>query len=604
MTTTTDTKQLTINDRDYLLNGSPIQIISGSLSYFRMLPEQWDDRLAKLAALGANTVEIYIPWNLHEPTPGSYNFSHRLDLPQFLDRAAAHELLVLFRPGPYICGEWDFGGLPWWLLNEPNTQLRSSDPAFLKHVDAWFEKLIPAVTPYLGSNGGPIVATQIENEFGYFGHDPAYLNHLKNKLQSLGIDTLLFTSDGTYEPHQQANGGLPDCLRTANFGSDPDSRLAELRKSQPTGPLTCMEFWVGWFDAWHNQAKSTRDPHSVTQDLATMLAANASANIFVFHGGTSFGFTSGANLADTYQPHVTSYDYDGLLTEAGDITPKYLAVRDTIAQHTNRTDLNLSFDPSPKLALNDIPFTHALALNDALPAISNPVSAAKPLPIEQLGYGSGYVLYRAQVPASYARLPLRLRGMHDYAHILLDNQPLAHFYRNDPHPDITLDFDTPAAQLDVVVDCMARANFGHRCTTEHKGIADNIYFGPKRHDERALAPWQSFPLPMDNLDQLPWDDSEEIGEALHGPRFYRATFNIDSPADTFLHLPQFTKGFALINGFNLGRYWSVGPQHTLYIPAPLLQPGTNELVVFELIETHNHTHPLNAHLLPEPIWAT
>ncbi len=581
MSVSTVPRRLTTDATDYLIDGKPVQIIAGSMTYYRMMPEQWADRLAKLAALGGNAVEVYVPWNLHEPRKGEYVFDGRCDLVKFLELSAEAGLDVLLRPGPYICGEWEFGGLPWWLLNEPDIELRCSDPVYLKHVDEWWEELIPRILPFLSTNGGPITAVQFENEYGYFGDDKPYLEHLRDKLRALGVDVLLFTSDGPGNPECFINGSLPDALITANFGSNPQQHLPTLRKAQPEGPLTCMEFWIGWFDAWGNETKSSREPQSAADDLQAMLEANASVNFFMFCGGTSFGFMSGANDSNAYEPHVTSYDYDGLLTECGDITPKFELCRDVIAKHTGRTDLTHTFAPSKKIDLGELTFTQNVSLVDALSAFAEPVSSLKPKPLERLGEGYGYALYRSRVPKVFDGFPLVLRGMRDFAHVLVDGKTLDTWYVNDPQPEWKVPIAGETAQMDILVDCMARPNFGHKLK-ELKGINGGVYFGPNRHDERAHFHWDSYALPMEpeQLAKLPWGTGDVTDSA---PRFFRATFNVDEPADTFLALPGCTKGFAAINGFNLGRYWKIGPQHTLYVPGPLLKPGENELIVFDVV---------------------
>ena len=587
---------LTTNATDYLLNGEPLQIISGSMTYFRMVPEHWADRLEKLAALGANAVEVYTPWNLHEPRPGEFDFSGRCDLVRFIELAADQGLDVLLRPGPYICGEWEFGGLPWWLLKEPGIALRSRDPRFLERVDAWWEELLPRITPYLSTRGGPITAVQIENEYGYFGDDRVYLRHLRDKVRSLGVDVLLFTSDGPYNPEAMANGGLPDVLRTANFGSDPATHFPTLRRAQPEGPLTCMEFWVGWFDAWGNETKASRSAENAAQDLRTMLEMNGSVNLFMFCGGTSFGFMSGANDSDRYEPHVTSYDYDGLLTECGDITPKYEACRRVIAEYTGAEAAPAAFSPSPKLDLGALEFTEQVSLLDGLDALAEPVESAKPLPIEHLDEGYGYVLYRSEVPRVFEGLPLVLRGMRDFAHVMVDGRSLDTWYVNDEQPDWKVDFNGATARLDILVDCMARPNFGHKLK-ELKGINDGVYFGARRHDERGHFGWQNYALPMRDLSGLPWKPGASQESV---PGFRRARFRVESPADTFLVLPGATKGFAMVNGFNLGRYWNIGPQQSLYIPGPILRPGQNELIVFDAVGFNG----AEARMQDAPVWSS
>jgi beta-galactosidase len=561
------------------------------MTYYRIVPEHWADRLAKLVALGANTVEIYVPWNLHELKQGEYDFSGRCDITRFLDLCADANLDVLLRPGPYVCGEWEFGGLPWWLLNEKDITLRSSDPCFLKHVDSWWEVLIPRIRPYLSSKGGPITAIQIENEYGYYGNDQNYLEHLRDKLRHLGVDILLFTSDGPFNRETLLNGGLPDVLRTANFGSNPDQHLSALRAAQPKGPLVCMEFWVGWFDAWGNKRKSARDADSVCRDLKSMLSKNTSVNIFMFCGGTSFGFMSGANNSEKYEPHVTSYDYDGLLTECGDITPKYLACQKAISSHTRVPISKHTYSPSKKLELGEVLLTQQALLLDTLQELASPVASTKPMPLERLGEGYGYVHYRADVPAAYRGMPLRLRGMRDYAHVMLNRESVGTMYVNDAHPYWKFDFEGESAQLDILVDCMARPNFGHNLM-ELKGISDGVFFGEDRHNERALFGWESNALPMRDLSKVAWSERTEVNDA---PAFYRARFEVEEPQDTFLALPGCRKGFAAINGFNLGRYWDIGPQYTLYIPGPVLKKGINELIVFDVAGTSEASARLQNH---------
>ncbi len=586
-------RRLTIDASGFLLDGSRHQIIAGSFPYFRTMPTQWADRFRKLAAFGANTVETYVPWNLHEPHKGEYDFEGRCDLEQWLELAATNGLDVMLRPGPYICAEWDLGGLPWWLLNEPDIALRTSDPTFLSHVDDWWDRLVPRVLPYLASNGGPVTSVQIENEYGYFGDDTAYLEHLRDGLRGRGVDVLLFTSDGPYSPETLRNGGLDDVLRTANFGGDVPAHLATLRGEQPVGPLVCAEYWVGWFDTWGEPRAPGRSAADAAAGLRELLAADASVNLYVFAGGTNFGFMAGANHADTYAPHVTSYDYGGLLTESGDVTEKYEQCRDVIAAHTGRTDLIQHFAPSPKLELGELEFSQHVDLNDALTAFPQPIRSPAPRSFERLGIGHGYVLYRSEISATFDGFRLRLRGMHDVAHVAVDGRSLGVWYRNDPEPDWTLEVGDTTARLDILVEAMGRPNFGHRIH-QHKGITEGVFLGTSRQEERAHFGWAQYPLVMepDRLSSLPWRDA---ATDVPGPRFHRAEFAVEQPTDTFLALANCTKGFAVVNGVNLGRYWDVGPQRALYVPAPVLHNGTNELVVFDIFGRPSPGARLQAH---------
>lgn len=312
-----------------LLDGQPFRLLSGGLHYFRVHPAQWADRLHKARLMGLNTVETYVPWNLHQPRPEQFRLDGGLDLPRFVELAAAEGLHVLLRPGPYICAEWEGGGLPSWLLAEPDIRLRSRDPRFLAAVDDYFRRLFTPLLPQLASRGGPVLAVQVENEYGAFGEDTAYLEHLADSLRRCGVDVPLFTCD---QPSDLERGALPGVLATANFGSRSAEHLAELRRRRPDSPLLTTEFWIGWFDRW-GAGHVVRDPDEAARELDELLSAGASVNFYMFHGGTNFGFTNGANDKHTYRPTVTSYDYDAPLDEAGDPTAKYTAFREVIAKH-------------------------------------------------------------------------------------------------------------------------------------------------------------------------------------------------------------------------------------------------------------------------------
>jgi beta-galactosidase len=570
--------KLIIDGNAFSMNGKPLRIIGGAIHYPRVPHACWRDRFEKLIDLGCNTLETYTFWNAHEPYPGQYDFTGMLDIVAFVELAGSMGLHVIVRPGPYVCAEWDMGGLPWWLLNEPGMQLRCNNPAYLRHVQKWWDVLIPKLAPLQLTRGGPIVAMQFENEYGYYGNDKTYLAWLRDRLRALGIDVLLFTSDGTYQRLTINNGGLDGSLRTANFGSGAAERLAVLREFQPTGPKVCMEFWVGWFDEWRTGKHSTRSAEDCAKGLDELLSQpDSSGVIYMFHGGTNFGFTAGGNLSDDFKPFVTSYDYDALLNECGDTTPKFDACRRVIRRHLKLDRPERHFSPSRKRAYGKLELTEAVSLDDALPKICKPVESAAPLSMEQLGHGRGFVLYRTMLPSIYRGENVVLRGMHDWCSIRLNGQQLTTWYRRDPQPKITLDFNTPTATLDILVHNLARSNFGHRMM-EPKGLTEGAFVGPSRHDERALFGWTCFPIPLDSIANVPFTH----GAKTNGPAFYRGHLNIaDNPADTFLALPGFDLGCAFINGFNIGRYWSAGPQRTLFVPASFLRQGHNEIVIFE-----------------------
>jgi beta-galactosidase len=570
-------RALKTTDCGFELGGKPWRLMGGAIHYARVPRQYWRDRLTKLIDLGCNTVETYGFWNAHEPYPGQFIFDGMLDAVAFIELAAEMGLNVIYRPGPYCCAEWDMGGLPWWLINQPGMAIRCSNPAFQHAVERYFTELMSRLAPLQRTRGGPIIAMQIENEYGYFGNDQTYLAWLRDLLRKLGIDVLLFTSDGTFQKLTIANGGIDGTLRTANFGSKPADRLAVLREYQPAGPLVCMEFWVGWFDEWRSGKHAARPADDCARELDALLSLDASAVIYMFHGGTNWGFNAGGNLSEKFQPFVTSYDYDALLTESGDITPKFIACREVIHRKLNLDRPAKTFPPVRKVAYGQTVLTHALPLDSALQSLATPIASATPLTMEQLGQGHGFVVYRTTLSKDYQGQSLVLRGMHDWCHVRLNGRTIATWYRRDEQPKMPLDFDTPTATLEILVHNLARSNFGHQMT-EPKGLTAGAFVGPTRHDERALLGWTCVALPLLSQPKLAF---EPIGD-FRGPGFYRGTLKVESePADTFLELPTFDLGCVFVNSFNIGRYWNVGPQGTLYIPAPMLREGTNEIVVFE-----------------------
>jgi beta-galactosidase len=592
---------LTVGPGGFCRDGKPFRLFGGAMHYFRIPAEYWRDRLLKLKALGCNTVETYVAWNAHEPRKGEFRFDGMLDIERFIDIAQELGLYVIVRPGPYICAEWDLGGLPWWLLAEDAISLRCSDPRYLSHVDDFFAQLLPRLVSKQATHAGPIIAMQIENEYGYYGNDSAYLEHLRDEMVRLGVDVPLFTSDGAYQKIPIINGGVDGHLRTANFGSGASARFKVLREAQKDGPLVCMEFWVGWFDTWGDEKHQQRPAADVAKELDAVLSVEeASANIYMFHGGTNFGFTAGGNLSDgTFKPFVTSYDYDALLTEWGDITPKYEACRAVVHRHAKLALKPHGIAPVVRKSFGKVELRDSTPLVAALPWLSEHSRYASPRSLEQLGAqsrrstGNGFVLYRTRLPALYRGEQLAIAGMHDWCNVLVNGRSIATWYRNDPAPTMKLEFHGEAAQLEILVAHLARSNFGHRMA-ERKGITGGVYVGLKEHDQRALFGWEHFLLSFDDaagFARVPF-----VAHATDGPRLLRGSFSVDRPADTFLHLEGFTLGCAFINGFNLGRYWNAGPQRALYVPGPMLRAGVNELVIFEAANATADS----AHLCSEP----
>ncbi|MEU0205999.1 beta-galactosidase [Streptomyces canus] len=564
LTTTTD---------GFLLHGEPFRIISGAMHYFRIHPDQWTDRLRKARLMGLNTIETYLPWNLHEPEPGTLVLDGFLDLPRWLRLAQEEGLQVLLRPGPFICAEWDDGGLPAWLLADPDVRLRSSDPRFTGPFDNYLDQLLPALRPFMAAHGGPVIAVQVENEYGAYGDDTAYLKHVQQALRERGVEELLYTCDQANAEHLAA-GTLPGTLATVTFGSRVEENLAALRAHQPQGPLMCSEFWVGWFDHWGGP-HHVRPAADAAADLDRLLAAGASVNIYMFHGGTNFGFTNGANHKHAYEPTVTSYDYDAPLTESGDPGPKYHAFREVVARHTATPD-EPAPSPSPKLPLADVDLDHRAPLLPYVRGLS-PTSTEAPVTMNELGVHTGYVLYRTTLPGSGDGLLRFPGGVGDRAQVFVDGASVGVLERERHDETLSVRVPHAGAVLEVLVENMGGVNYGPRIGAP-KGL-----LGPVSFQGAELRGWECRAVPLDHLAAVPFGPSGATTDAV--PAFHRGTFEVDTPADAFLALPGWTKGQAWVNGFHLGRYWNRGPQHTLYVPAPVLRPGPNELVLLELHAT-------------------
>ncbi|MCK8487953.1 beta-galactosidase [Paenibacillus sp. MBLB2552] len=563
-------RKLSIVGDQFIWEGRPYRLLSGAVHYFRIVPEYWRDRLLKLKACGLNTVETYIPWNLHEPEEGRFYFEGNADIEAFVRLAGELGLHVILRPSPYICAEWEFGGLPAWLLADDNMRLRCDYEPYLSKVDAYFDELLPRLRPLLSTSGGPVLALQIENEYGSYGSDKAYLNHLKNAMIARGMDVLLFTSDGP-EDHMLQGGMIDRVFATVNFGSRAKEAFAKLREYQPTGPLICMEFWNGWFDRWM-KPHQTRPAAEVAETLDEMLALGASVNFYMFHGGTNFGFMNGANLFDEYEPLVNSYDYDTLLGESGKPTEKFYAVRKTIEKYVELPPLELP--PSIEArAYGNVQMSESAPLFAQLDALSTPVRRACPEPMEKLGQAYGFILYSTRISGPRSEMELVLQEVRDRALIFVDGVFFGTVERWDPQ-GIPLSVPAEGLQLDILVENMGRVNYGPQLR-DPKGITSGVRLG-----YQFLHDWIIRTLPLSDLRDLIFS-TENFVDQLQ-PAFYRGNFQVDDPADTFLRLDGWSKGQVFINGFNLGRYWEKGPTQTMYVPAPLLHQGNNELIVFEL----------------------
>ena len=579
---------LEIKNKKFYMDSKPFDIYSGAMHYFRTVPEYWEDRLTKLKAAGFNTVETYVCWNLHEKKPGEFDFSGILDIEKYLEIAQRVGLYAIVRPGPYICAEWDFGGLPAWLLKDKNMQIRCMYPDYLKCVERFYKELLPRLVPHLESHGGNIIAMQVENEYGSYGNDKDYLRYVEKLTRDCGIDCLLFTSDENTN-NMISGGSLPDIYKVLNFGSRSRTAFNVLKGFENDGPNMCGEFWCGWFDHWRDK-HHTRNSLEIVNEIKGFIDNGASFNIYMFHGGTNFGFTAGANhnQGHGYEPTVTSYDYCAMLTEWGDYTPAYHAVRKLLCEKQGIEPPELP--ESPKLqSIGKVELTETASLFENLDNIGEKHHVPVPEGMEYFGQNFGLIYYETTLKGKYNASPMYVKNVHDFAEVYFDGEKKTSIDRtlysvegkttlkdvifkkkkgeNSPFlmPDLSGE-----RKIGVLVDTMGRVNYGGNML-DRKGISD-IYLGIQR-----LMNYDVWTLPLDNLDKLKYSSSVKKDE----PVFLRGSFKTDSKADCFIHLDGFNRGCVYINGFNLGRFWKVGPQKSLYIPGTLLK-DENEIIVFNI----------------------
>ena len=559
--------------KSFYFDGKPFTVLSGAMHYWRIVPEYWEDRLKKLKACGFNTVETYVAWNLHERKEGEFDFSGNLDIVRYIEIAEGLGLKVIVRPGPYICSEFDFGGLPSWLLAYPNISVRCNDPNYLSKVRPYYRELLTRIAPHQCTRGGGIIMVQIENEYGSYGDDKEYLRAVAGLYREYGIDCLMFTSDGACN-WMLSGGTLPEYLCVANFGSRPQEQFKALSDFRPDQPSMCGEFWCGWFDHW-GEKHHTRTPEDTIRDVRMMLYMEASFNFYMFHGGTNFGFTNGANHTGTqYQPTVTSYDYCAPLSEAGDLTPTYYALREELALYNGGYDYT-EVSNSEKGVYGRVELSECAQLFKNLDKIGRVTHSAAPLSMEEVGQDFGYILYSSVIRGPIEELPLEFEHVHDRAHVFLNGKLAGIRERSGRKDDIKIKLGKgEEVKIDILVENCGRVNYGTKLF-DKKGIFGGIRLGQRFH-----FGWDITSLTMDDLSALVFDEAPTPDAV---PAFFRGTFEVkDKPKDTFVRLYGFHKGFVTVNGFNLGRYWNDrGPQKTLYVPAPILKEGENEVIVFE-----------------------
>jgi beta-galactosidase len=565
----------------FLLDGKPIQIISGEMHYARIPPEYWHQRIQMARAMGLNAITIYCFWNIHEPEPGQWNFTGFGDVASFCRMAQDAGLLVIVRPGPYVCAEWDFGGYPAWLLRTPGMKVRSMNPDYIKAADEYVKQLAAHLAPLQIDKGGPIIMWQVENEYGSYGKDKEYLAHLRDAWKNAGITVPLFTADGGGQ--MMAHGSIDGALPGLNGGNE-QNVFKEVGKYRSSGPYMVPEFYPGWLDHW-GERHSTEGAEAAANGLKKILDKGISVNLYMFHGGTNWDGMSGANFGGHYQPQPTSYDYDAPLDEAGRPTRKYMLMRKVIADHIGGdSTIPPVPSPNPVIAIPAISFEESVPFLDSLP---KPVESDKPVMMEDLKQNYGYVLYRKQLKGPIIG-KLLIHGLADYGQVFVNGNPVAALDRRLKQDSTDLTAPDGPVQLDILVADDGRVNYGRQILDNNKGITGDVTL-----DGTTLTGWQSFSLPLPDVEKLRF--SKTIAKP---PALFHATFNLTSVGDSFLDLRGWTRGWVWVNGHNLGRYWFIGPQQTLYVPGCWLKTSDNSIVV---LETEKLPDKLSIAGLTEPI---
>lgn len=562
---------------EFYLNHEKIKIISGAVHYFRIVPEYWRDRLIKLKNMGCNCVETYVPWNFHEPKKGKFEFQGRKDVVRFIKIAKELGLLVILRPSPYICAEWEFGGLPSWLLKDNNIRIRSKTKEFLEAVDLYYQELFSHVKNLQVTYGGPIIMMQVENEYGSFGNDKTYISAIKNLMIKHGVNVPLFTSDGGWKDALEAGSNVEEgILPTVNFGSRTEEQMGALQEFMEdkslVGPHMCMEFWIGWFDNWGGEWKE-RDAEDAAQELDKILS-RGSVNIYMLHGGTNFGFYNGCSYHQGIDPQVTSYDYDAPISEWGEETEKYRLFKKVISKYkVNKHEEKVEVIPIKNLG--KVELNRKVSLFSTLDEIVKPIYNSYTLNMEKLDQSYGYILYQSDLGGKREFEKARLVDCDDRAQVYINEEWVATQYKESMGENIQLKLEkSEKNRVDILVENMGRINYGAPLVlpSQRKGLKGGFMV-----DIHFQSGWKHYCLDFEDISRINFEGDYKDNT----PSFYEYCFSLNELVDTFLDMSKFGKGCVFINGKNIGRFWSEGPINTLYIPAPLLIKGDNTIIIFE-----------------------
>jgi beta-galactosidase len=567
--------RFTFTPSDFLLDGKPFQIISGEMHPARIPPEYWRNRIQMAKAMGCNTIAVYVFWNYLEPKEGVFDFkTGNHNIAEFIRICQQERMWVLLRPGPYVCAEWDFGGLPSYLLKIPDIKVRCMDSRYMNAVTKYFSRLAQEIKPLQCTNGGPILMLQIENEYGSYGNDKKYLATLKNIWVKNGINIPFYTADGPTQ--YMLDAGYVDGAAIGLDSGTSDNDFDQAKKKNPNVPSFSSETYPGWLTHWGEKWQRP-DTNDLKKEIEYLLQHKRSFNLYVVHGGTNFGFTAGANSFSPtqYQPAVTSYDYDAPINEQGQPTAKFFMLRNLISKYVDYKipDLPKTIQAIDIPAIEMKPILSLWTLIKSMQSINTP----QPQPMEAFDQNQGLVLYRTKL-IGHKSGKLMITEPHDYALIFLNGKFIDTIKRDGGKWTVALpktDVENP--ELDILVEAMGHVNFG-QYIIDRKGITDRVTL-----NGMTLMDWETYLLPMDEkfIQQNVTGPQRSMVESKPGI-FFDGYFDLDKTGDTYFDMGHYSKGIVYVNGHNLGRYWNIGPQHRLYCPAAWLKKGTNHIIVFDL----------------------